>query len=97
MTLAEAARLVLIIRKDPASQLAASIEGWEYPFSREQAAAADLWDLEYAKTGSQKPARYPRPFASGQEKTQRGDSAGRTPDEMKVLLRQHFGQPEAPI
>lgn len=97
MSLAEAARLTRIIRDDPSSQLAAAIEGWAYPFSREQAAAADLWDLEYAKTGPKNKVRYPRPFPQPDEQVRHGNAAGRTPDEVKAILREHFGQPEAPV
>lgn len=96
MTLTEAARLVRILRSDPSSYLAAAVEGWDYPFSRELAAAADLWDLEHAKAGTKKPARYPRPIPQN-DKIRRGDAAGRTPEETKAILREQFGQPEAPV
>jgi hypothetical protein len=45
MTLAEAARHAERFRADPSSALAAEIEGWEYPISREALTLMDLWDL----------------------------------------------------
>ncbi len=97
MTWGEAVRLVRILRSDPGSHIAAAIEGWDYPFPREQAAAADLWDLEYAKTGPKTPAKYPRPWPEPAQKKRRGNAAGRTPEQAKAMLREQFGQPEAPV
>lgn len=92
-------RLIGLLRADPGSQTAAAAEGWEYPFPREQALAADLWDLEHAKAGPKKKASYPRPYGATPESKRRGNAAGRTPDEVKALLKnnQYFGMPEAPV
>lgn len=97
MSLAEAARLVAVIRSDPSSALAAAIEGWEHPVSREAAVLMDLWDLEAAKSGAKKPPTYPRVWKTPTQTRRRGDAAGRTPEEIKALLRENFGQPEAPV
>lgn len=61
--------------------------------------AADLWDLEHAKAGPKKKAKYPRPYDDKTESKRRGDTAGRTVEEVKALLRngQYFGQPQAPV
>lgn len=93
----EAVRLTGILRADPSSMLAASMEGWAYPVSREAIALARLYDLEYAKTGAKKREPYPMPWSEQGQKVSRGDAAGRTPDEVKAILRTQFGQPEAPI
>lgn len=86
----EAIRLVRILRSDPSSMLAASVEDWEYPLSRTDAILADMWDLSYAKAGSKKRERYPRPFKQKSGSTQKwGDTAGRSRDEVEAILRAH--------
>ena len=79
--------------------LAAAIEGWKYPMPREAAILADLYDLEYAKTGVKNRERYPRPYeVNDSETTRHGRTGGRTPEQVKELLRTAFGQPEgAPV
>lgn len=96
MSLAEAARHVERFRADPSSALASETEGWEYPVSRTEALLMDLWDVAAPHT-YKKPKPYPRPWKTKGETRRRGDAAGRTPDEVKALLREHFGQPEAPV
>ena len=87
----EVARLVQIIRQDPSSMIAASVDGWDYPMSRVEAILADLYDLSYAKTGAKGRKPYPRPFKLTDEtKTRRGDAAGRTREQVETILRQ-FG------
>jgi hypothetical protein len=97
MSWGEAVRLAGILRADPSSMLAASMEGWKYPVSREAIALARLYDLEYAKTGAKKRQPYPMPWTEKGEQTRHGNAAGRTPDEIKAILRTQFGQPEAPV
>lgn len=97
MSLAEAARLTVILRADPSSAMTAAVEGWTHPVSREAAVLMDLWDLEHAKAGPKRRAEYPRAWKPSHEVRRRGDAAGRTPEEVKALLREHFGQPEAPV
>lgn len=92
MSLSEAARHVERIRSDPASALAAELEGWDYPVSRLEAILMDLWDLEAAKSGAKKPPRYTRPWKSPGQQTKRGDAAGRTAEQVLDLLR-----PQAPV
>lgn len=84
----EAIRLLGLLRKDPGSWLTASVEGWDYPLSREDAVLRDLWDLEYAKTGPKNRKPYQRPFkAAAAESDRHGNAAGRTPAEVVALLR----------
>lgn len=86
----EAIRLVRILRSDPSTMLAASVEKWEYPLSRTDAILADMWDLSYAKAGAKKRERYPRPFKQKSGKSQAwGDTAGRSREEIVEILRAH--------
>lgn len=87
----EAIRQVRILRADPSSMTAAAIEGWDYPMSRIEAILADQYDLSYAKTGAKDRKPYPRPYEVKDEtKTRRGNSAGRSREEVEEILRQ-FG------
>ncbi|WP_205484691.1 hypothetical protein [Arthrobacter sp. Alg241-R88] len=92
----EALDLVRIIRADPSSQLVTAIEGWSHPLSREALILTDLVDVQGgSKYKGWKP--YPRPFKTdGVETHRRGNAAGRTPEQVKELLRTGFGQPERP-
>ncbi|MGH6978296.1 MAG: hypothetical protein ACRED4_03235 [Brevundimonas sp.] len=84
----EAIRQVQILRSDPGTMTAAAIEGWDYPFPRELAATADLFDLEYAKTGSKNRKPYQRPFKVGGGEVQKfGNTGGRTQAEVHAILR----------
>ncbi len=96
MSWGEALGLVRILRADPGSMLAAAIEGWDYPFPRGEAMQADLYDLQYAKTGAQGRKPYP-PALQGDDaqKTRRGNAAGRTPEQVMEILRA-YGH-EAPV
>lgn len=86
----EALRMVRILRSDPGSMLAAAIEGWDYPFPREVAVTADLYDLEFAKTGAKNRQPYPRPYATDvREKKRRGNAAGRSRAQVVEILRAH--------
>lgn len=102
MTWGEACRLARLLRGDPSSMLAAAIEGWDHPISREALAALDLFDLMVqVNSDPKKPKPKPhhgRPWKFDDvERTRRGNAAGRTPEQVKALLRSRFGQPEAPI
>lgn len=80
-----------VIRADPSSALAAAVEGWDHPVSREAAVLMDLWDLTAAATGTRRPPRYERPWKAALETERHGNAAGRTPEEVKALLRERFG------
>ena len=69
--------------------LAAAVEEWEYPLSRTDAILADMWDLSYAKAGTKKRERYPRPFKSKATTTQSwGNTGGRSREEIVAILRE---------
>lgn len=84
-TLQELARLIEILRADPSSALAAAIEGWTHPVSREAAILMDLWDLEAIKSGAKKPPKYERPWKSAASKQHLGD-APMSRDELDARL-----------
>jgi hypothetical protein len=96
MSLAEAARHVERIRRDPSSALAAEMEGWDYPVSRTEALLMDLWDVAAPHT-YKKPKPDPRPWKVSAEVKRHGNAAGRTPEQVKALLREHFGHPAGPV
>lgn len=75
--------------------LAAAIEGWDYPLDRNGWMLADLIDVQGQTAAGAKWKSYPRPMQPKAETRRRGNAAGRTPDQIKDLLRSEFGQPEA--
>lgn len=85
----EALRLVRILRSDPSSQIATAVEEWKYPLSREAAIFADLYDLEYAKTGAKGRKPYPRPFDTKGSTQTWGNAGGRSVDEVLSILHSH--------
>lgn len=86
----EALDLVRILRADPGSMLAAAMEGWSYPMPREVAVLADLYDLQYAKTGVKNRKPYPRPFKmDDREITKRGNAGGRSREQVIEILREY--------
>lgn len=95
---AEGARLVSLLSRDPSSWTAASLAGWEYPLSREALILSDLLDIQHASKARKRPAPYPRPWDHLKQALtkRRGNAAGRTPEQVKAILRQQFGQPERP-
>lgn len=64
MTYGEALRLAGVLARDPGSQVAAAVAGWEYPMTREAAIGADQYDLAHAVAagGRSRPKPYPRPW-----------------------------------
>lgn len=88
----EALDLVRVLRDDPSSQLAASIEGWDHPLSREGLILSDLMDVQGPKT-FKKWRPYRRPFERVlAEMNRHGNAGDRTPEQVKELLRTKFGQ-----
>lgn len=83
----EAVDLVRVLRADPSSQLAAAIEGWDYPLGRTGWMLADLIDVQQAAI-FKKPKPYPRPVKPQDEraKKHRGNAAGRTPQQVRDIL-----------
>ena len=95
MSLAEAARLAVIIRSDPSSMIAAALEGWEHPISRAEIIALDQFDLELELNWDRKkngapPRHRLRPGKQDERlRIHKGDAAGRTDAEVKALLRDY--------
>ena len=83
----EVARLVQIIRQDPSSMIAASVDGWDYPMSRAEAILADQYDLSYAKTGAKGRKPYPRPFKAAGASERHGDAGGMTRADVIARMR----------
>ena len=91
MTLIEAARLSAILRNDPSSAIAAAVEGWAYPISREAMLLADIFDIQHASKAKKRPKPYPRPWSVLVDITRRrGNADGRTREQVIDILRQ-FG------
>ena len=61
MSWREAIALTLELINDPSSHVAASLQGWSYPWTREAFVLADLFDLLHRANAKQKPRAYPRP------------------------------------
>ena len=80
--------LVSVLRNDPSSQLAAAVEGWEYPLDRNGWMLADLLDIQGSKALGKKWKAYPRPLKPrlSVERT-RGNVAGMTREETVARLR----------
>lgn len=93
----EAARLAVILRADPSSMVAAAMEGWAFPISREVLAILDLYDLEHAKASKKAKPHTGRPWANLAQQVRHGDAAGRTPEEVKAILRTQFGRSDPPV
>lgn len=92
----EAIRLVQILRVDPSSQIAAAIEGWDNPLSREGWMLADLIDVQGASKAGKKWKTYPRPIKPKVESKHRGNlvdpESGRTRTRAEVIeILSRFG------
>lgn len=85
----EAVRLTAKLSADPSSWVAASREGWAYPFSREAMVLADLFDLQHkSKTKRGKAKPHPiRPWL--QAKLRRLGGARLTKSQLRALLDAH--------
>ena len=89
MSLHEAARLAEILLHDPSSEIAAAVQGWDYPISREALVNLDLFDLTLLansdpRKGKPKPHGM-RPFKS--TNTERfGNTGGRSRAEIEEIL-----------
>ena len=96
----EGIRLVRILGGDPSSQIAAAMNEWPHPVSHTDVILMDLWDMTAAAAhaGSKKqPPKYPRVWKVKGDTFRRGNAAGRTPEQVMAILREQFGQPEAPV
>lgn len=80
--------LVLMLHRDPTSWLFAAINGWDYPASRAELTAADMFDV-FVRANSRKNAKpepYPRPFSPNKRFGGRGKNKRRTAAELEELL-----------
>lgn len=82
----EALDLVRVLRADPSSQLAASLEGWDYPLSRDGWMLADLIDVQGQMAAGKKWKSYPRPVKAKGKTQNWGDTGGRTRSEVVAIL-----------
>ena len=90
MDYGEAMRLVGILVHDPSSQIAAAVNGWDFPITRETLAVLDLYDLEGIKAaGSKWKPHDGRPFSATPDRTvtRKGDAGGRSAEEVRAILR----------
>lgn len=95
MSLAEAARLAVLLAKDPTTQLCAALNGWDYPASREFLVLADQFDaFGRVNSGKKKPAPYPRPWPD-ESKSTYGKGTAIPVDELRRTLDAHRAAVEA--
>lgn len=91
----EAWDLTVELLRDPSSHVAAALAKMTYPFSREAAISADLYDLlvsvnvDPKRRGQVKP--YPRPFSRAE--TKRSTSTASQVDIRKALAARGHGVP----
>lgn len=88
MTWGEALRQTKLLRVDPSSQVAAAVEGWDHPISREALAILDLFDwTRLVDLGGKKVDPHPmRPWKQKPTPKRMGDTGGRTPDNVRAIL-----------
>lgn len=95
MPVTEAARLAVILRHDPSSGIAAAVEGWKHPVSREALVLMDMFDVTMAQAhaGAKGPRPKPhpgRPWESVDADVRRmGNTGGRSRDQVVEILRAH--------
>lgn len=89
----EAVGHVRILRADPSSMIAAAIEGWTHPISREALILMDLYDLDMrvAVGGKKSPKPHPgRPYSMDVKSRERkGDAGGRSKAQVRDILNAH--------
>lgn len=95
MTWGEAIRLTQQLNSDTSSMVAAALNGWDYPVSREALALFDLYDLT-ANTHFKKPEPYPRPWASKPKSGRTKPDASLTQEEIIAVLRRAGHTKEVP-
>lgn len=89
MSWGETLRLTKILRSDPASAVAAAIEGWTHATSREALVLMDLFDLEHRVNSKRPPAPHPgRPGARTNRRT--GSRIGNPGKRTRADLVAHF-------
>jgi hypothetical protein len=82
----------MILRRDPSSMIAAAIEGWDHPISREALALYDLFDVTVQvnsdpKRGKPQPhSGRPYKVETAKESKRIGDVGDRTRAEVVAIL-----------
>lgn len=84
----EAHRLLQVLLSDPSSAIAAALQGWDHPISREALILMDLFDLDHQVAAGKRsvqphPGRPKKPSATNRI----GDAGGRTPEQVAAILR----------
>jgi hypothetical protein len=96
MSWGEVLRLLTILRADPSSMIAAAMEGWTHPVSREALILMDHFDLDMrVATGDKKkaPPHPGRPWSQSAKTTQHhGKVGGRSRAEVVAILNTHGHQ-----
>jgi hypothetical protein len=87
----EAINLIRILRADTTSQIAAALEGWDFPIDRAALAIQDLFDvtvMAHSDPKKGRPAPHSgRPFKSQRQDVQKfGKTGGRTRAEVVEIL-----------
>lgn len=85
----EALDLVRVLRADPSSQIAAGLEGWEYPLDRIAWMLADLIDIQGGKAMGKKWKPYPRPIKAKDKDKRWGNTGGRSRAQVVAILNAH--------
>lgn len=98
VTWGEAWSLTSELLRDPGSHLAAAVAGWDYPWPRDVAVLADLYDAfvmantDRKRRGSFKP--YPRPFQSAQRTHSKAPTVSQRTVRAALLARGHGRGPD---
>ena len=77
--------MVMVLAKDPSSQLGAALAGWDSPKSAEWLILADLYDLQHMSKAKRKPNPYPRPKPKKAPTKRVGKTQLATADAIKLL------------
>lgn len=89
----EALRLAQILRADPSSMIAAALEGWDHPISRESLILMDQFDLDVRVATGGKGNPKPHPMRPGKQddrtRERKGNVAGRSRAEVIAILNAH--------
>jgi hypothetical protein len=84
----EAVRHTRTLANDPTSQIGVVLGGYDFPWSREWAALANLYDA-FAEVHFEKPKPYPRPWREQRENERHyGNTEGRSREEVVAYLAQ---------
>ena len=95
MTWGEAMRLTRQLGSDPSTMVAAALNGWDYPVSREALSLADLYDV-FCAANFKDAKPYPRPWASKPKSGRAKPDASLTQEEIIAALRRAGHTKEVP-